>query len=119
APGIDALYGWGMINLGKAINGPGMFYTVEDIPAEFRIPDPTGVAYGPTQFVVNIPGLGAEVDAGTLHARKCDDISCELDVYSNNISGHGGLTKEGMGTLVMTGNNTYSGPTLVNQGRLA
>ena len=26
-----------MINLGKAINGPGMFYTVEDIPAEFRI----------------------------------------------------------------------------------
>ncbi|UNE43795.1 autotransporter outer membrane beta-barrel domain-containing protein [Serratia ureilytica] len=119
APGIDALYGWGMINLGKAINGPGMLVTAEDIPAEFRIPDPTGVAYGPTQFVVNIPGLGAEVDAGTLHARKCDDISCELDVYSNNISGHGGLTKEGMGTLVMTGNNTYSGPTLVNQGRLA
>nr|WP_060461167.1 autotransporter serine protease [Serratia marcescens] len=119
APGIDALYGWGMINLGKAINGPGMFYTVEDIPAEFRIPDPTGVAYGPTQFVANIPGLGAEVDAGTLHARKCDDISCELEVYSNNISGHGGLTKEGMGTLVMTGANTYAGPTLVNQGRLA
>ncbi|HBV3815157.1 TPA: autotransporter-associated beta strand repeat-containing protein, partial [Serratia marcescens] len=26
---------------------------------------------------------------------------------------------EGMGTLVLTGNNTYSGPTLVNQGRLA
>ena len=119
APGIDALYGWGMINLGKAINGPGMFYTVEDIPAEFRIPDPTGVAYGPTQFVANIPGLGAEVDAGTLHARKCDDISCELEVYSNNISGHGGLTKQGIGTLVLTGNNTYSGPTLVNQGRLA
>ncbi|HGE8299602.1 TPA: S8 family serine peptidase, partial [Serratia marcescens] len=119
APGIDALYGWGMINLGKAINGPGMFYTVEDIPAEFRIPDPTGVAYGPAQFVANIPGLGAEVDAGTLHARKCDDISCELEVYSNNISGHGGLTKEGMGTLVMTGANTYAGPTLVNQGRLA
>lgn len=56
--------------LGKAINGPGMFYTVEDIPAEFRIPDPTGVAYGPTQFVANIPGRGAEVDAGTLHARN-------------------------------------------------
>ena len=119
APGIDALYGWGMINLGKAINGPGMLVTAEDIPAEFRIPDPTGVAYGPTQFVANIPGLGAEVDAGTLHARKCDDISCELEVYSNNISGHGGLTKEGMGTLVMTGANTYAGPTLVNQGRLA
>lgn len=119
APGIDVLYGWGMINLGKAIKGPGMFYTVEDIPAEFRIPDPTGVAYGPTQFVANIPGLGAEVDSGTLHARKCDDISCGWEVYSNDISGHGGLTKEGVGTLIMTGASTYSGPTLVNQGRLA
>ncbi|MDU7807887.1 MAG: S8 family serine peptidase, partial [Serratia marcescens] len=119
APGIDALYGWGMINLGKAINGPGMFYTVEDIPAEFRIPDPTGVAYGPTQFVANIPGRGAEVDAGTLYARKCDDFHCGWEIYSNNISGHGGLTKEGAGTLELTGTNTYAGPTLVNQGRLA
>ncbi|HEJ7199386.1 TPA: S8 family serine peptidase, partial [Serratia marcescens] len=119
APGIDALYGWGMINLGKAINGPGMFYTVEDIPAEFRIPDPTGVAYGPTQFVANIPGRGAEVDAGTLHARKCDDFHCGWEIYSNNISGHGGLTKEGAGTLELTGTNTYAGPTLVNQGLLA
>ncbi|WP_437153910.1 S8 family serine peptidase, partial [Serratia surfactantfaciens] len=119
APGIDALYGWGMINLGKAIKGPGMFYTVEDIPAEFRIPDPTGVAYGSTQFVANIPGIGAEVDAGTLHARKCDDFHCGWETYSNDISGHGGLTKEGAGTLELTGTNTYAGPTLVNQGRLA
>ncbi|EKF61885.1 serine protease, partial [Serratia plymuthica A30] len=116
APGIDALYGWGMINLGKAINGPGMFYTVEDIPQEFRIPDPAGVAYGSTQFVANIPGLGAEVDQGTLHARICDDFHCGWEVYSNNISGHGGLTKEGAGALVLTGANTYAGPTLVNHG---
>ncbi|CAI1938941.1 autotransporter outer membrane beta-barrel domain-containing protein [Serratia ficaria] len=119
APGIDALYGWGMINLGKAINGPGMFYTVEDIPEEFRIPDPAGVAYGPSQFVANIPGLGAEVDAGTPHARKCDDIHCALEVYANDISGHGGLTKEGQGALVLTGANTYTGPTQVNAGLLA
>ncbi|CAI1171272.1 autotransporter outer membrane beta-barrel domain-containing protein [Serratia plymuthica] len=119
APGIDALYGWGMINLGKAINGPGMFYTVEDIPQEFRIPDPAGVAYGSTQFVANIPGLGAEVDQGTLHARICDDFHCGWEVYSNNISGHGGLTKEGAGALVLTGANTYAGPTLVNHGVLA
>ncbi|CAI2016231.1 autotransporter outer membrane beta-barrel domain-containing protein [Serratia plymuthica] len=119
APGIDALYGWGMINLGKAINGPGMFYTVEDIPQEFRIPDPAGVAYGSTQFVANIPGLRAEVDQGTLHARICDDFHCGWEVYSNNISGHGGLTKEGAGALVLTGANTYAGPTLVNHGVLA
>ncbi|WP_414161738.1 autotransporter outer membrane beta-barrel domain-containing protein [Serratia sp. BNK-10] len=119
APGIDALYGWGMINLGKAINGPGMLVTAEDIPAEFRIPDPTGVAYGPTQFVVDLPGVGAVLDKGKPTERVCSDVLCGLDVWSNDISGHGGLTKQGIGTLVLTGNNTYSGPTLVNQGRLA
>ncbi|MBH2912680.1 autotransporter outer membrane beta-barrel domain-containing protein [Serratia marcescens] len=119
APGIDALYGWGMINLGKAINGPGMLATVEDIPEEFRIPDPTGVADGPTQFVVDLPGVGAVLDKGKPTERVCSDVLCGLDFWSNDISGHGGLTKEGMGTLVLTGNNTYSGPTLVNQGRLA
>ncbi|HGM4843635.1 TPA: autotransporter outer membrane beta-barrel domain-containing protein, partial [Serratia marcescens] len=119
APGIDALYGWGMINLGKAINGPGMLATVEDIPEEFRIPDPTGVAYGPTQFVVDLPGVGAVLDKGKPTERVCSDVLCGLDFWSNDISGHGGLTKQGIGTLVMTGANTYSGPTLVNQGRLA
>ncbi|CVH43652.1 autotransporter serine protease [Serratia marcescens] len=119
APGIDALYGWGMINLGKAINGPGMLATVEDIPAEFRIPDPTGVAYGPTQFVVDLPGVGAVLDKGKPTERVCSDVLCGLDFWSNDISGHGGLTKQGIGTLVLTGTNTYSGPTLVNQGRLA
>ncbi|MGP0857494.1 autotransporter outer membrane beta-barrel domain-containing protein [Serratia sp. CY84636] len=119
APGIDALYGWGMINLGKAINGPGMLVTVEDIPAEFRIPDPTGVAYGPTQFVVDLPGVGAVQDKGKPTERVCSSDLCGLDFWSNDISGHGGLTKQGIGTLVLTGNNTYAGPTLVNQGRLA
>ncbi|HGM6835409.1 TPA: autotransporter outer membrane beta-barrel domain-containing protein [Serratia marcescens] len=119
APGIDALYGWGMINLGKAINGPGMLATVEDIPEEFRIPDPTGVAYGPTQFVVDLPGVGAVLDKGKPTERVCSSDLCGLDFWSNDISGHGGLTKQGIGTLVLTGTNTYSGPTLVNQGRLA
>ncbi|OCN66392.1 autotransporter outer membrane beta-barrel domain-containing protein [Serratia marcescens] len=119
APGIDALYGWGMINLGKAINGPGMLVTVEDIPAEFRIPDPAGVAYGPTQFVVDLPGVGAVLDKGKPTERVCSSDLCGLDFWSNDISGHGGLTKQGIGTLVLTGNNTYAGPTLVNQGRLA
>ncbi|WP_288400260.1 autotransporter serine protease [uncultured Serratia sp.] len=119
APGIDALYGWGMINLGKAINGPGMLVTAEDIPEEFRIPDPTGVAYGPTQFVVDLPGVGAVLDQGKSTERVCSSDLCGLDFWSNDISGHGGLTKQGIGTLVLTGNNTYAGPTLVNQGRLA
>ncbi|MDD0987086.1 autotransporter outer membrane beta-barrel domain-containing protein [Pseudomonas shahriarae] len=115
APGIDSLYGWGMINLGKAVNGPGMFITAEDIPAEFRIDG----GYGSGQFVADLPGVGAVVDAGKPTERLCTDVHCGRDVWSNNISGHGGLTKQGIGTLVLTGSNTYSGPTLVNQGLLA
>ena len=115
APGIDALYGWGMINLGKAVSGPGMLVTAEDIPAEFRVEG----GYGSGQFVADLPGVGAVVDAGKPTERVCDDLHCGRDVWSNDISGHGGLTKQGIGTLVLTGNNTYSGPTLVNQGLLA
>ncbi|AVO59355.1 autotransporter serine protease [Pseudomonas chlororaphis] len=114
-PGIDALYGWGMINLQKGIDGPGMFVTEADIPQEFRVEG----AYGSGQFVVDLPGIGAVVDAGKPTQRLCNGLSCGLDVWRNDISGHGGLTKQGIGTLVLTGNNSYSGPTLVNQGRLA
>ncbi|UNK28350.1 autotransporter outer membrane beta-barrel domain-containing protein [Serratia plymuthica] len=114
-PGIDALFGWGMIDLGKAIRGPGMFVTEQDIPEEFRVSG----AYGPEQFVVNLPGIGAVLDKGKPTERVCDDIHCGLDVWSNAISGHGGLTKQGVGTLVLTGANTYAGPTRVNEGLLA
>ncbi|MBI6140033.1 autotransporter outer membrane beta-barrel domain-containing protein [Serratia plymuthica] len=115
APGIDALFGWGMIDLGKAIRGPGMFVTEQDIPEAFRVSG----AYGPEQFVVNLPGIGAVLDKGKPTERVCDDIHCGLDVWSNAISGHGGLTKQGIGTLVLTGANTYAGPTLINEGLLA
>ncbi|QHF28760.1 autotransporter outer membrane beta-barrel domain-containing protein [Pseudomonas sp. R32] len=115
APGIDALYGWGKIDLDKGLRGPGMLVTEQDIPEAFRIAG----GYGPSQFVVDLPGIGALVDAGKPTQRRCNDLGCGLDLWSNDIAGHGGLTKQGIGTLVLTGNSTYSGPTLVNQGRLA
>lgn len=40
------------------------------------------------------------------------------DYWRNDISGTGGLVKQGSGTLVLTGNNTYSGPTVVWGGGL-
>ncbi|MBN5246993.1 S8 family peptidase, partial [Serratia ureilytica] len=115
APGIDARFGWGKINLRDAMDGPGRLIAPADIPAEFYVPG----SYTNTQFVVNIPGIGALLDSGTPLERQCTGPECAWDVWRNDIAGHGGLTKEGIGTLVLTGTNTYSGPTLVNQGRLA
>ncbi|HHT2664584.1 TPA: autotransporter outer membrane beta-barrel domain-containing protein [Citrobacter freundii] len=115
APGIDARFGWGKINLRDAIDGPKMLIAPADIPAEFYVPG----SYTNTQFVANIPGIGALLDAGTPLERQCNGPECTWDVWRNNISGHGGLTKEGGGSLVLTGANTYAGPTRVNQGRLA
>src|SRR5262249_19777371 len=38
--------------------------------------------------------------------------------FSGALSGSSGLIKEGSGTWVLTGANTYTGPTLVNHGNL-
>ncbi|PHM66098.1 autotransporter [Xenorhabdus sp. KJ12.1] len=113
--GIDKLYGWGMLNLKDAIDGPKMFITKDDIPAEFYIED----SYTDTQFVANIVGMGEKVEAGTTVERVCDSIECTYDYWSHDISGHGGLTKTGKGMLELTGkNSTYKGPTIVDQGQL-
>ncbi|WP_377594047.1 autotransporter domain-containing protein [Pseudochelatococcus lubricantis] len=41
-----------------------------------------------------------------------------LDSWNNDIGGAGGLIKAGTGTLTLTGQNTYSGPTYVTGGLL-
>ncbi|WP_145582960.1 autotransporter domain-containing protein [Yersinia thracica] len=114
APGIDARFGWGKINLKDAIDGPRMLIAPADIPAELYVPG----SYTQTQFVATIPGAGALLDPGTPLERRCTGPECAWDIWRNDIAGHGGLTKEGAGTLVLRGHNTYHGPTQVNQGTL-
>ncbi|OTA19931.1 autotransporter [Xenorhabdus beddingii] len=115
APGVDNEYGWGMLNLKDAIDGPKMFITEKDIPKTYYIPG----SYTETQFIANIPGIGGLVEKGTSVERRCDSIECAYDSWSNDISGHGGLTKIGNGILDLAGkNSTYKGPTWVEQGRL-
>ena len=79
AKGVDSVYGWGLLNIGKAVNGPAQF------------------AFG---------DFSANVTDGSY-------------VFSNDISGQGGLIKEGTGTLILQGNHTYQGKTQINSGMLA
>ncbi len=41
-----------------------------------------------------------------------------IDAWRNDISGSGALIKNGSGNLMLTGNNTYSGGTVINGGVL-
>lgn len=80
-PGPDAVFGYGLLNVGKAVQGPAKF------------------DWGDVAVNVNQTGLNS--------------------VWSNSISGAGGLVKQGIGALALAGNNTYSGATRIEQGTLA
>lgn len=81
-PGVDDVYGWGLMNLKKAIDGPG----------QLRV-----------DTVVNMdrPAGGARVWQGGA-----------WDDWRNDISGPGHLEKTGIGWLRLSGNNSFAGVTL-------
>ncbi|MGL4766781.1 MAG: S8 family serine peptidase [Formosimonas sp.] len=78
ALGPDSQYGWGILNVGKAINGPSMF------------------AFG---------DFTAAINSGAY-------------AFGNDISGTGGLIKEGAGALALQGRNTFTGAVTVANGTL-
>lgn len=79
APGVDPVYGWGLMNLQKAIEGPGMF----------RVD---------TEVVMNQMAGGTQVWEGLA-----------WDDWTNDIDGPGRLTKSGIGWLRLSGDNSFAG----------
>src|SRR5690606_7891879 len=77
APGVDPVFGWGLLDVTKAANGPSVF--------------------GWGNVSVSFTGSS---------------------VWRNAISGSGGLTKSGSGTLTLTERSTYTGETRLLQGGL-
>jgi len=65
-----------------------------------------GGGYGRFDSTVNVT---MDASLGGMNAK---------DHWRNDISGTGGLVKQGTGNLVLTGNNTYTGSTVVQGGRL-
>ena len=60
-----------------------------------------------------ILGSGAVMDLGTLAFNRSDS-----NAVPNDIAGTGGLAQNGAGIIDLTGNLTYTGPTVVNAGTL-
>lgn len=87
------------------------------LPSGYPILD-DAEGYGRLNFFAAADGYGAfdgdvtvdmQADRGSFHAR---------DSWRNDIGGAGKLTKQGSGTLVLTGDNAYTGGTEVAGGRL-
>ncbi|MBK0027662.1 autotransporter domain-containing protein [Stenotrophomonas sp. S48] len=79
APGIDDIYGWGLINLAKAIEGYGSLRVDTDV-------------------VMNQKAGGLKVWEGDA-----------WDDWTNDIGGPGKLTKSGIGWLRLSGDNSFNG----------
>lgn len=79
APGIDEVYGWGLLDLRKAIEGYGMLRVDTDV-------------------VMNQKAGGLKVWEGDA-----------WDDWTNDIGGPGKLTKSGIGWLRLSGDNRFNG----------
>ena len=82
-------------------------------------------------YLIEFGGAGGVVRAAThfasalnatLVSNGTEAITFDTQAWgitlSGNLTGDGGLNKTGTGTLTLSGNNTYAGPTRVLQGRL-
>ncbi len=80
--GIDEIYGWGLLDLKKAIEGPGLLRVDTDV-------------------VMNVAAGGHKVWEGDA-----------WDDWTNDIGGPGRLNKSGAGWLRLSGDNSFGGATV-------
>jgi autotransporter-associated beta strand protein len=95
----------------------GVLYTTE-IPSGFKILDKTN-GWGRIDLITAADGYGSFI--GDVYVNMDSSLGRfnVLDSWGNDIDGKGCLIKDGTGKLVLTGNNSYSGGTIIKGGTLA
>lgn len=126
APGVDAVFGWGLLNVGKAVNGPSRF-AWGDVTARFdtytstwsnRIDGDGGIIKEGTGTLVlsgfNLYTGHTRVNGGTLRVTGSlgtNGLSSHVTVGpQGTLAGNGGITGnvENAGTLAVDGNAVFS-----------
>ncbi|CCG89071.1 autotransporter domain-containing protein [Erwinia piriflorinigrans] len=144
----NAITGWGLIDVAKAMNGPGQLLGNLAVSMPAAVTDTWSNNISDTATVARRQFEQAQLDELNVALRqgKIDDPSSnqpleldqdQVDVVRKVIAAKqqllsdygrdpltnktfvGSLTKTGAGTLILSGNSTYSGSTWVKEGRLA
>ena len=92
-PGVDTIFGWGLLDETKALKGPAQFNSILIVGER-----------------ASNAGLKGQFNASIGNSM--------ISIFENDISGDAGLLKSGNGTLILTGNNSYMGDTTIAEGRL-
>jgi autotransporter-associated beta strand protein len=88
-----------------------------EVDSGYPILDDTN-GWGRLNLVAASDGYGAFEGDVSVYMEASDSRFSAHDWWRNDISGEGMLTKDGSGQLTLTGDNSYSGGTLVNGGML-
>ncbi|WP_277589334.1 autotransporter domain-containing protein [Pseudomonas chlororaphis] len=133
--GVDDLYGWGRLDLGAALRGPGQLLgrfdanlaqdindiwsnNISDVALIQRQNDEVAEQVQWQQTLLakgwknGLPENASDEDKVTYQVGTAREQAAQQRQYE------GSLVKLGAGNLTLTGNNTYRGPTLVKAGLL-